>query len=113
MKIKIDDIDLGILKILNKLPTNNEESYITTTSIAKQIFPGLNRKDLIIKDNIIRRRLVKLNRDGLIRMSNEKISEKKTINFYDLIANNCYVGILKNKKAIYLNINKKWCAVNI
>ena len=110
MEIRIDEIDLNILQILNNLSINDngEKSYLTTTSLTKQIFQNLNRNSLVIKDALIRNRLKKLNHYGLIL-----IEKQKNIKYYDLIANNCRLGKLRNKKAMYLFINEKWCAFSL
>ena len=109
MHIEIDDIDLNILNhLINLSIGNNSKNSITTTSLARKIFPNLNRNDLLMKDNLIRHRLKKLNFYGIIL-----IEKKNNVTYYDLIANNCTMGKLKNKKAIYLNIKENWCAFSL
>ena len=108
MNIIIDDIDISILIILNNLPIKKNHE-LTTTSLAKKIFPNIsNRSTLITRDNQIRSKLRKLNSYGLIL-----IEKKDNINYYDLIADNVEIGKLKNFKSIFLKINGDWCAFTI
>lgn len=105
--MKIDDIDIKILKILGLAELN-----ITTTELAKKLFILKDEYDLKQKDNFIRIRLQKLTKNGLVSVKKEDNHKVYTLHANCLvlsgvpeilIANNSFKGeqgeyifILKN-----------------
>ena len=59
--MKLDDIDIKILKFLGKL-----KKPVTTTDMAKELFALKDEYDLKKKDNFIRLRLKRLLKAGLV-----------------------------------------------
>lgn len=59
--MKLDTLDIGILKLLGKI-----RKPITTTDMAKELFTVQNNYQLKQKDNFIRARLKKLSKLGLV-----------------------------------------------
>lgn len=105
-KISIDIYDLEILKILYDLKKGEN---ITTFSLAKKIFTDSPYNLLKNKDNLIRKRLKKLEVYNLIN-----IFKENNRTFYELQTENCCIRNLRlrnpkiNAKIIFLKIYSEW-----
>lgn len=96
MNIKIDNIDLSIIKVLSKLKPSES---LTTYKLAKKVFPeSITLFDKKKANSRLAYRLDKLEQYGII---------DKTLYSYELIEDNCWFDkidtpLMKLKKAVFL-----------
>ena len=107
MNLIIDETDLKILKIFDKLVNGNEN--ITTWHIAKKLFPKIKGKILIDKSNFVNYRLDRMICCGIIE-------KKKNGKKYDYYLDSDRVLFKKHKfpdgyrDSILLKTGNKWSA---
>ena len=107
-RINIDDIDLKI--ILNFYRLNDGES-VNSYDMVKRIFDfkNMDNNDKILKNNFLKKRLMRLNQYGIIDI--KKNGDKY---YFDLIAEKVELRSARIKKlnidcqALYININNTW-----
>lgn len=104
--VAIDEIDIKIIQILDKLEPEEEE--ISIYKITKKLFPEIKNDNLKRKkDAFITYRIRRLCKYGLI-----EIDKIEGITYYCLIANNAYIDHLrignKFQKSCYVCIDNKW-----
>jgi len=101
-ELKIDEIDLAILKYLYQL---KPEEVITSTDLVKKIFNTKNKYETIKLDNFIRYRLEKLNNIGVLVRD---VLNGKYIYMVDTkkvkITKNKIEMVIKGKKVIIKNL---------
>lgn len=101
-ELKIDEIDLAILKYLYQL---KPKEVITSTDLVKKIFNTKNKYETIKLDNFIRYRLEKLNNIGVLVRD---VLNGKYIYMVDTekvkITKNKIEMVIKGKKVIIKNL---------
>ena len=103
--VAIDDIDIRIIQILDKLNFKEEFSVYKLT---RKLFPELI-KDYAIRSKVVfvTYRLKKLCEYGII-----ELDKQNGITYYSLIADRAYVDHLRIgnrfQKSCYVCINSKW-----
>lgn len=105
-KIIIDDIDLKIIKIFYDLkPSEVTNTYIVT----QKVFDKCNSYDVVKKYPLIKNRLKKLNRYGIIEI--DQSNGKKV---FELQMQKVIFKKIKYRdgfvKSACLNVDDEWCA---
>lgn len=90
MELKIDDLDLSILVLMN----NNKRKKYTAYHLAKEFYPELTTRELADKSTMIRTRLVKMFEKTYL-----KREEKDKVWHYSI--NNGNVEFLKRLEFIF------------
>lgn len=113
-RINIDDLDLKILFLLQNL---KECEQITTYDLIKMIFEfefkQMDNVERRIKNNFIKKRLIRLNTYGIIEITKDNVHNR---HYFDLIADNVKIRKMRIKgldidcNAMFLNIDNRWNA---